>query len=323
MTRKSDFSRLYDTLGLKPGCSWEQVRKAYRRQAQSWHPDRFPETSPERAEAEKKIVRINHAYRILAAYWKQFGTLPGQNLEQQRDSKPKRRPPPRPATQPAPRATTAPPGSARPRPERQSAQRVSQHDYHALSLVALVFMCVFVFGLLYLDPKPRNSVSNPTASSLRRSAPGLTADPAAPPTLIKPARDDKSMPFFTIGSSMAKVNEIQGIPTRIEGNDWYYGASKIHFVDGLVASWQISASDPLYAMEIFDPSRDLAGSAQQGRIRKGSTKSEVRKIQGKPLFESEDVWEYRVSRIYFKNDRVIGWHNSPLDPLKVIGTRDP
>lgn len=322
MTRESEFSHLYDALGLKPGCSWEQVRKAYRRQAQSWHPDRFPEASPERAEAEKKIVRINHAYRILAAYRKQYGTLPGRDLEQQRAGKPERRPP-SPAPHPAPRAAAAQPDYARPRPERQPARQVSQHDYQAISLVSLVIMCLLVFGLLYWNPQPRNSESSPTASSVRRPAPSLAADPAAPPTLIKPAPDDKSLPFFTVGSSMAKVNEVQGIPTRIDGDDWYYGASKIHFIDGLVASWQISPSDPLYAMETFDASRDLAGSAQKGRIRKGSTKSEVREIQGKPLFETEDVWEYRVSRIYFKNDRVIGWHNSPLDPLKVIGTRDP
>ena len=312
---------MYGALGVKPGCTWKEVRKAYRRQAQSWHPDRFPEGSPERAEADKKIVRINQAYQILAAYWKEFGTLPGQDLEPQRAGKPKRRQPPRPA-RPATRAADVQRRGASPRSDRQSAQRVSRHDYQTTSLVSLVIMCVLVFALIYWNPQPRKSASRSPATDLRRSTPSLTADPAAPPTLIKPARDEKSQPFFTVGSSMAKVNEIQGIPTRIEGDDWYYGASKVHFVDGLVASWQISPSDPLYALETFDTSRDLGGTAQPGRIRKGSTKAEVRKIQGKPLFETDDVWEYRVSRIYFKNDRVIGWHNSPLDPLKVIGTRD-
>ncbi len=51
-------------LGLDPGASPEDVKKAYRQLAKKNHPDRF--TDPEeKSEHEKKMARINEAYRIL------------------------------------------------------------------------------------------------------------------------------------------------------------------------------------------------------------------------------------------------------------------
>lgn len=316
MSRDSDFSRLFDALGVEPGCSWEEARRAYRRQAQSWHPDRFPESSPERAEAEKKFKRINRAYQILAAYWKQFGELPGQNRQgpTAADASRTARKDATATGSPTPGAQSTP---APARPASRAGTPASHSRYRGASLIVLVFLCVAVFGLLYQEP--RNVPTDGPRAGSSRTGPAAPAQTAPPETLRLP-RDDKIQPFFTIGSSMNKVHEIQGIPSRIEGDTWFFGTSKVHFADGLVADWASSPSNPLYAMETPDSTGNkLILTKRRAKIVKGATKSEVLAIQGKPLFQSEHLWEYRISKVFFENGKVVGWRNSPLDPLKVNG----
>src|SRR5262245_913029 len=52
-------------LGLHPGVSEEDVKKAYRELAMVWHPDRFPDGSPLQAKAQEKLREINVAYEYL------------------------------------------------------------------------------------------------------------------------------------------------------------------------------------------------------------------------------------------------------------------
>ena len=40
----------YQTLGIAPGATVEEIKSAYRALARQWHPDRFPE-GPERIQA--------------------------------------------------------------------------------------------------------------------------------------------------------------------------------------------------------------------------------------------------------------------------------
>lgn len=50
-----------EILGIKPGASNEEARKAYRALARRWHPDRFM-PGPEREWANEKMTEINTAY---------------------------------------------------------------------------------------------------------------------------------------------------------------------------------------------------------------------------------------------------------------------
>jgi molecular chaperone DnaJ len=70
----SDF---YEQLGVARGASAEDIKKAYRRLAMEYHPDRNP--SPE---AEARFKEISEAYQILSdpdkrAHYDRFGTAPG------------------------------------------------------------------------------------------------------------------------------------------------------------------------------------------------------------------------------------------------------
>ncbi|AFZ03633.1 J domain-containing protein [Calothrix sp. PCC 6303] len=59
-----DTNQAYGILGLKPGASLDEVRKAYRGLVKKCHPDCFTDLT-EKQEAEEIIKKINAAYRIL------------------------------------------------------------------------------------------------------------------------------------------------------------------------------------------------------------------------------------------------------------------
>ena len=51
----------FETLGIKPGSSAEEVRAAYRRMVKSCHPDQFQDAGQQK-EAQEKLIRLNLAY---------------------------------------------------------------------------------------------------------------------------------------------------------------------------------------------------------------------------------------------------------------------
>lgn len=60
MNGKSDY---YDILGVDKNASAEEIKKAYRKLALEWHPDRHKE---DKEVAEKKFKEINEAYQVLS-----------------------------------------------------------------------------------------------------------------------------------------------------------------------------------------------------------------------------------------------------------------
>lgn len=60
MATKSDY---YEILGVSKNSSAEEIKKAYRKQALEWHPDRHKDN---KEEAEKRFKEINEAYQVLS-----------------------------------------------------------------------------------------------------------------------------------------------------------------------------------------------------------------------------------------------------------------
>lgn len=55
----------WEALELEPGSDLDAVKRAYREQALTWHPDRFPYDPELRARCEEKMRHVNAAYEAL------------------------------------------------------------------------------------------------------------------------------------------------------------------------------------------------------------------------------------------------------------------
>jgi DnaJ-class molecular chaperone len=81
MATKSDY---YDILGVSKSANADEIKKAYRKQALEWHPDRHKD---DKEAAEKRFKEINEAYQVLSdpqkkAAFDQYGSAaftPGGN----------------------------------------------------------------------------------------------------------------------------------------------------------------------------------------------------------------------------------------------------
>ena len=60
----TSFQDYYETLGVSRTASDDEIKRAYRKLAKEWHPDRHPEG--ERDEVEKKFKAIAEAHEVLS-----------------------------------------------------------------------------------------------------------------------------------------------------------------------------------------------------------------------------------------------------------------
>jgi hypothetical protein len=64
----------------------------------------------------------------------------------------------------------------------------------------------------------------------------------------EPKHTTTSVPeTFTRRSTKSDVIRIHGVPTRVDGDVWYYGPSEVHFSGDRVTSWRSSPEFPLRA----------------------------------------------------------------------------
>jgi hypothetical protein len=60
----------------------------------------------------------------------------------------------------------------------------------------------------------------------------------------------------------------------------------------------------------------VGAPASTGYFTVGSTRKEVRAVQGMPTWVQGDTWHYGSSRVQYKKGRVKGWASSPDHPLR-------
>jgi hypothetical protein len=285
-----DYSDCYATLGATPDTKWEALRANYRRLIGQWHPDRFSDNPALRGIAEERSKQITIAYQALEKYRRDHGLLPP--IEPAGGSEGARGPAQKgiPAFDRSGFEVRAEKGKTGASVRKFARREGGQWRRAAIACSAFIAVLYLAYDLW----TPEND---------QPEDPPLVPSVATP--MPRPTRG------ISIGSTLGEVHSIQGIPTLTEGETWRYGKSKIRFAQGKVTSWEEHPDSPLR----------IAGNpfvhTNERHFNIGATKDEVRAIQGNPVTETDAVWDYAPSRVYFERNRVIRWQESPLQPLRV------
>jgi DnaJ-like protein len=291
----NDHSHHYAILGVSPDTEWKALRARYKRLIGQWHPDRYPTDASAREMAEEHSKQITIAYQALERYYRDHGVLP----------------PTEPATIGADSGATVRPADAAPVRARGAADTGAGDatGYEPVQrptgrrrgvLILLSALIVAAYGAYRYGEEASEAGAAAEAARLEEAA-----DPE--PRTENPRESGG----ISAGSTLGDVYAVQGIPTSTQGDTWHYGKSSIRFAQGKVVSWTQHPDNPLRI------ARDQPIELREGLFDVGSTKDEVRSIQGTPVTESESVWDYGPSRVYFEHNRVVRWEASPLQPLRV------
>lgn len=293
------FLQHYRTLGIEPGCSLAQLKTAYRKLAKAWHPDRYPypHQAGARATAERRMGEINRAFRLLSEYHRRNGRLPAMGGAGFKVEEP----------------VAASPRQSGRHFEAESGDDWIQRKPKAAGARPLRFVLLgAALGILWATWNAyQRSATTDEIAPPEASAPAPDINDASPPTVAVPSAPQNDS-YFTYGSALGKVYAVQGVPTRTEDGVWFYGKSKVFFTDGAVSRWEEDPDNPLKTT----PPKNTSSSTLR-TFGVGSTKAEVKAIQGNPLSENSTRWDYGLSQVFFQDGKVTGWYESPLTPLKI------
>ncbi|PIU32827.1 MAG: hypothetical protein COT06_00605 [Syntrophobacteraceae bacterium CG07_land_8_20_14_0_80_61_8] len=123
---------------------------------------------------------------------------------------------------------------------------------------------------------------------------------------------------FSLGSGMNQVLCVQGTPSKVDGNCWYYGFDMIRFKHDEVVEYSNSSGSLKVHLA---PNTQTGGGQRHFRI--GADKDRVLSIQGTPMEIRNNIWYYDYSDIQFAHDRV-RWVNDPTGQIRFMaGAESP
>lgn len=275
----SNFASEYQTLGIVPGTPWVEVQLAYRRLRQRFHPDKASAQGRDPETVLARFMAIQRAYDALAGYRREYGHLP------------EREPP----------ASAADSPGRHDRPGGGTVHEPESLRRRVAIVGAFVALCLIGPAIVVLVPSADFK-------------PAKTRDPA--PSMFGRYADAEAsgLPHVELDMKATDVLAHLGQPTAVEGNLWRYGDSYVQFSRGRVAGWEVGENTHFTAAVANMPPPDVSEGA---RLRLGATPAQVSAIQGEPDDRSELEWSYGMSKVYFRDQRVVGWVSSPLEPLLV------
>ena len=304
---KNEYLTSYQHLGIAPGCTWQEVRRAYKRLVKRWHPDHFHNDARAQFLANEKIKEINCAFDLLSVHYRTHGVLP--HITKTFESSLGHAHPSYSTSDIPSRSTATMHGDASSAHNNDASNVKQKNQYNIFVRGALISLILWLGYVLWHIPQ---RAKNPTSASNTALLNPTTAPDNASNAQAQTAQDTN---YFTYGSTVGEVYAVQGTPSQTIDNVWHYGKSKIYFNGGKVTRWEDDPSSPLHAKA--DGMRLAPPPASPNTFSVGSTKAEVRAIQGKPLMEWNGMWEYGLSKVYFDGDRVRSWYDSPLNPLMI------
>jgi hypothetical protein len=335
----------YRLLGLQPGASLHEVKRAYRESAKRWHPDRYAGVSDwERTRAEEKFKDLQDAYRRI------LGSLRANGFSATEAAAGKKSPgePAADGASNASRETFREKAPFSQRMVEKSRKVASLWEKLGFGTIAravqwlgsgkrvaavAVLMVAALWGYGFHAHRPKEvplgtgpalpALSTPSQSqgssgsdlsarveealSSPRALPGQERHGAEGPVGAT-AGPAQKVGTFTLGSSEKDVLRIQGPPDKAGGGRWTYGLSEVRFKDGQVSGYD--NFDGRLRVSLM-PSLEAArtGSAADF-FTLGSTKDEVLRVQGTPTGVRGSVWHYGFSSVRFSEDRVASFDNS-------------
>jgi len=121
------------------------------------------------------------------------------------------------------------------------------------------------------------------------------------------AGDGTAPSHFTVGSTEDDILRIQGTPTRVEQDRWFYGFAEIKFKDGRVTEFNNYFGNLKVRLH---PSRLSGPGAQKPYFTIGSPPDDVIAVQGTPTSIQTNVWAYNFSYVFFRDGKVSSVTNS-------------
>ncbi|UXI66345.1 J domain-containing protein [Tahibacter amnicola] len=201
----------YASLGVRPGCTPDELKGAWRRIVGQSHPDRTGDCR----EAADRLHEATAAYRRLQAFHRRHGHLPGRPVE-----------------------TVAPPAEAPAAPPSplHVAARVMSTQLFRRAALAVAAVAILVPTAIALRPANTESVV------LRPQAPAAAF---GPPVALRPPVAPEPKRQLRLGDTVKSVRAMLGKPTREKGETWYYGNSSVRFSKGRVVDWYSTKRIPL------------------------------------------------------------------------------
>lgn len=337
---RPDTHRYFSALGLSPGASANDIRVAYRKRIQAWHPDRFAAGSLMQTTAEDQTKELNEAYEWL--YKKRhYRKFLAEN--RQRQAPPVARPvEPEPAADPGvpPRPAAAPrPASRRSviPPVRAWFRRQGRKIMLAVGIAGVAgLLCLAGPRLARLWPSTPAEAAAPahpaTADVAKGAAPVVS--PVAPPAeapvrgpepvaagrpAAKPELASLAAPSAALASSVrpsgtgaevvpASARE-RGIPPagEVSARPAFVPDRRPPPGAGVVTLPAAEASPPAAAQEEARDRMLDAAEAEMETFEIGDLPGRVTDIQGRPDEAGPGVYRYGSSVVFFSHGRVSSW----------------
>lgn len=310
----------YQTLELTPGASLEEVRQAYRILVKIWHPDRFPVGSPVHHKAQEKLKEINLAYEKLLS--RKLADEFEPDISAPQRERPVASAPPRArangqdsretsrgATKSA-ETRISPSDASRGKPARWTSPGIW------IAFVVLILVLRFVFTSFDSGPKGMPAGAGEKAAAPSGMQPSLTpSPPPVTPGTIEPEKtvvpSRQLSPDSSSGSATKRPPSVTPVPVVKSGEPTVQpsgtSAPPVDRKTGASMARLPSASQEGIP-QFQKPGKDF--------FTRGSTKQEVRDIQGTPESSTDSEFIYAYSTVHFKNGKVDMWKSEPPVRLK-------
>jgi len=269
-----DIHRYYEILGLSPEASKEARKQAYKDLVKVWHPDRFSHDPRLQQKAQEKLQEINEAYEKITLLKNAEAQMTSWKKEHQYSSF---------ETQHAPKPS------------------FSEDVRFRKKLKRKVFVWILFFVLFIGFSVVLSQLSNRQEQMQSQHRDPFSSQSGTSSSLIS---DGKT--YFTIGSTKNEVQALQGTPSSIIGDTWFYDASQIIFSNDRVIGYSNNSGN-LHIRLL--PKTDGMHIREKGYFTVGSTRDEVIALQGTPSGIIGNTWIYGLSQIEFYNENVVSYSN--------------